>query len=525
MNLHTPIHTLFIWFWSLTISVTVFARIEAIPRSTFAINLPTGEFSANIPSGIQLPVVFDSEKRVYFQVDPEESVQCLVSLSKSDLERFSGAIENGRIRFNVPFEQNFHTVHFLFEEGSRYEVADRNGKNLKFVLSTSIGQRAIQLEDRYFSISLASASIEDPLSDISSPDSSVSDTDFVTLRTTHAQRHFIKAATADQCAVHVRSDNSAGTGFVLHEGNNNFVYTNQHVIGDSLHLTLTTSEGIQLTPVAVQVARDSDLARFLITENVPALNRIRAPMLNEKIFVYGDSYGAGRITFLAGKVTGLNPQEVEVDAEFVPGNSGSAIMGSDSSVLGVATYLESVKDPEEISVRDTQFTKARRVGIRLDRDIEWITIDQERFYRMNQRFFECSDFLREGILTVAMIYRNLDSPISEEFVENTRLRHWVTSHNANLTFLHDNLSKLDAIRKISIRREKHAALYQTFVENQVKAHSQFIRTCLNYEFALKTMRPYPGTEHQRASIQDLKDDFEALSILNKLLEERIQSNW
>jgi hypothetical protein len=103
--------------------------------------------------------------------------------------------------------------------------------------------------------------------------------------------------------------------------------------------------------------------------------------IGDAIIVAGNSEGEGVVRELPGKITGLGPDRIEVDATMVPGNSGSPIiLKSTGQVVGVATYLsippwmrEGSKSPNYKS--PTSLNEIRRFGYRLDTVTTWIKSD------------------------------------------------------------------------------------------------------------------------------------------------------
>lgn len=174
----------------------------------------------------------------------------------------------------------------------------------------------------------------------------------------------------------VTTDSASGSGFIVQEGERFFVVSNAHVFGDCRGLKLQLLDGTQLGFDGVRFSKNKDIAQARLKIG-PELSKLITPLspaqedisIGNKIVVYGNSQGKNVVTELKGKVTGVGPNEIEVDAGFVSGNSGSPIVNKAGEVVGVATYATRSKAPEW-TVEGTRFAKTRRFGVRLD-GIQW----------------------------------------------------------------------------------------------------------------------------------------------------------
>jgi hypothetical protein len=98
--------------------------------------------------------------------------------------------------------------------------------------------------------------------------------------------------------------------------------------------------------------------------------------IGDQVVVLGNAEGAGVVNTLYGKVVGIGPNLVEVDAPFVPGNSGSPVIQlKTGKVIGVATYIRFggfgifFGGPEDV----------RRFAYRLDSVKTWQPVDLPEF--------------------------------------------------------------------------------------------------------------------------------------------------
>ena len=181
------------------------------------------------------------------------------------------------------------------------------------------------------------------------------------------------AGAKDKLAVIV-AGTKAGTGFILRVDDGCWLYTNAHVIGDVApgDVRATLLNNTVLTLGACQRAQGRDLVRFALTGPLPAFTLERnMPDIGEPISILGNSDGRGVVTEIRGRILGVGPQELEVDAPFVTGNSGSPVLNRAGRVTGMASYLRNCRDHADWSKKNTRYNGIRRFALRLS-GIHWI---------------------------------------------------------------------------------------------------------------------------------------------------------
>lgn len=138
----------------------------------------------------------------------------------------------------------------------------------------------------------------------------------------------------------ISTRNSVGSGFILEMDGQCYLVSNEHVIRSGPPISAKLVDGQEILIGALEVAEDRDLVRFQIEEGTysPLSASTQLPIIGESVYVFGNSDGGGVLTSLSGKILGIGPDLIELDAQFVCGNSGSPIISSSGSVLGVATY-------------------------------------------------------------------------------------------------------------------------------------------------------------------------------------------
>ena len=101
--------------------------------------------------------------------------------------------------------------------------------------------------------------------------------------------------------------------------------------------------------------------------------------IGDSVVVLGNAEGGGVVNTIIGKIVGIGPNLVEIDAPFVPGNSGSPIVHLKSGkVIGVATYL--VTNQYDLSTNQhLKKPVVRRFGYRVDSVKAWQPVNWRLF--------------------------------------------------------------------------------------------------------------------------------------------------
>lgn len=167
----------------------------------------------------------------------------------------------------------------------------------------------------------------------------------------------------------------AGSGFIARLGGVNYLFTNAHVAAGVKGAGFRTLDGTQVPVGAASIAVGHDIFRLLVapgSQPMEIMDRVEEnASIDDDIVVLGNAEGAGVINTIKGKIVGLGPNLVEVDAPFVPGNSGSPIIHLKSGkVIGVATYL-TVKKYDPATRQEMREPRVRRFGYRLDSVKTW----------------------------------------------------------------------------------------------------------------------------------------------------------
>ncbi len=231
-----------------------------------------------------------------------------------------------------------------------------------------------------------------------------------------------------QALVLVENGSSSGSGFAARINDLPFVITNLHVLGDGTNLRLRTINGNTLRVIAAFAARGHDVA-LLRVEEIPASLAIAANVfdtveIGDEVVVVGNRQGGGVATQVQGRIVGVGPDRVEVDARFQQGNSGSPIVHVKSGeVIGIATYMQEVavqSGNRSGGRRPERETTTRWFGFRYDSITEWERVnwtDWKRQYDLVAAYRDNSEALLALLRNDREVYsrNNRLGPIIDRF--------------------------------------------------------------------------------------------------------------
>lgn len=203
----------------------------------------------------------------------------------------------------------------------------------------------------------------------------------------------------DKVVVIGNEGKGGGSAFLLKDGGKTWLVTNEHVTrgnrDDFRHVMLI--DGRELDLGRFEVAEDRDLARFEVLGNCASFALAAAvPNVGDRLSIYGNSLAGGAITELKGCVKSIGPLRLEVDAEFVSGNSGSAVLNERGEVIGVVSYMRNNKvaegDKKDWGTRGTQFDAVRRFAVRFT-NVRWRAMPWEDYLRQSEKAHDLVHFL------------------------------------------------------------------------------------------------------------------------------------
>ena len=183
--------------------------------------------------------------------------------------------------------------------------------------------------------------------------------------------------------VFVSGKDAAGSGFIATMGNANFLITNAHVAAGIADAQFRTLDDTPVQGGAASVAVGRDIFCMALPAGGKPLEIMQDvegnAAIGDDVVVLGNAGGEGVINTITGKITGIGPNLVEVDAPFVHGNSGSPIIHlKTGKVVGVATYVTTI-NYDMTTLEKLSQPVIRRFGYRLDNVKSWQAVNWQAF--------------------------------------------------------------------------------------------------------------------------------------------------
>ena len=210
--------------------------------------------------------------------------------------------------------------------------------------------------------------------------------------------------------VFVSNQDAAGSGFLARYANGNYLFTNAHVAAEVKGAAFKTlaGESVQTGPTSVAVGHDIFLMQAAANGEPFEIMKAgdQEAAVGDPVAIYGNSGGAGVIAAVTGKILGIGPNVIEIDAPFAPGDSGSPIVHlKTGKVIGVATYLL-VRKIDPTTKQPLGTPQIRRFGYRLDsvkawQPVNWVTFaaQAQEMEKIDALTGDLTEFLREISIT------------------------------------------------------------------------------------------------------------------------------
>lgn len=286
----------------------------------------------------------------------------------------------------------------------------------------------------------------------------------------------------------ITAGTSTGSGFLCEISGRIRLVTNEHVLrkGRPISASLINGRKLKLGST-IQLSNDSDLAIIDIVETNDLATLVlsqRAPLIGEQIYVFGNSDGGGVATALEGKIIGIGPDRIEIDAAFVLGNSGSPIMFSDKSVVAVATYVQRSTDPKDWVKKGTRFEDTRRFGLLLS-NRTWISTTPKEYFNQITLFEDiatyCSEILEMGKRQVGDDYiygRN-----SYKYVTHKGLCQLIHDYSIHIKKLSQDIDEVEKYKRVKNRMQagSEKELMGSYYDSKIQElENQRNKSALNY---------------------------------------------
>jgi hypothetical protein len=187
------------------------------------------------------------------------------------------------------------------------------------------------------------------------------------------------------------AEGGGGSGFIAELRDRLFFVTNIHVLAGARGAEIRTADGRSLAlPDYAFLSLNRDIAILPIVWSGESL-RVSLSLafdgvnIGDAITVMGNSDGVGVATRLHGDIDGLGPDQLEISAKFVPGNSGSPIVHNKrGTVIGVVSHMRDLSQKTKWT-EDSEQADIRRYGFRLDGEMAWERASLSQVFEEGER--------------------------------------------------------------------------------------------------------------------------------------------
>lgn len=251
----------------------------------------------------------------------------------------------------------------------------------------------------------------------------------------------------------LKGKNGSGTGFFLDVEGQLCIVTNNHVLLEIENVEITDINGKKIPYTYAYASPDRDLA-FLPLKNKLSPGEVFSVHPNPgkivpgyKVEALGNSLGQNVVVSAKGKFLGVGPDFIEVSAPFVPGNSGGPVILSGTNlVIGVATYLHILQQPQVTTIGSRFEVEPlkpaiRRFATRID-DVNYLSFEKLTLQQMRDDYKEFSKIqkLEEEILA---LLQSRITPDTEKRIKDFRytIRRYVSQRKWNSSYLKKEYQK------------------------------------------------------------------------------------
>src|ERR1700677_3779488 len=183
--------------------------------------------------------------------------------------------------------------------------------------------------------------------------------------------------------VMIAGNGGNGSGFIANTGSATFLVTNAHVMAAIKEPVFKNMDGAVIPTGKAAAAVDADILRLEAQGGKPleVMDDVQQnASIGDDVVVLGNAEGAGVVNTIMGKIVGVGASLIEVDAPFLPGNSGSPLIHlKTGKVVGIAAFV-SVKTYDFATQEVLDRPVVRHFGYRLDNVKEWQPVLWQGFY-------------------------------------------------------------------------------------------------------------------------------------------------
>jgi hypothetical protein len=265
----------------------------------------------------------------------------------------------------------------------------------------------------------------------------------------------------------------------------NFLFTNAHVAAGVKGAGFKTLDGAQVQIGAPSIAVGHDIFRMLVAQGGRPLEIMEHvdenASIDDEVVVLGNAEGGGVINTIKGRIVGVGPDLVEVDAAFVPGNSGSPIIHlKTGKVIGVATYL-TIRGYDPATHQAMREPRVRRFGYRVDSVKTWQPVNWGAFFAQAAEI-ESIEKLTDDLAKVLMDLarnRNINPSLHTNPAIKTQLDWWAASTKRGSLGSRDSatadqnfIAGLKNLSTADIYAARQHITYEYFIHNLTEQQQQ-----------------------------------------------------
>lgn len=231
------------------------------------------------------------------------------------------------------------------------------------------------------------------------------------------------------CLMFIEGDQGSGTGVVIQEGTNKYLYTNLHVLSGNKKIKIKDIEGNIYAIKEIHAARDRDLVRLEF--RIPPKQGLKLGkniQKNTPITIQGNAEGADVMRTVKGEILGIGPETLEVNAKFVQGHSGSPVLTKDGAVVGIATYV--THPTTNFINKNTDFSEVRRFAVRID-TATWQPVNPRYLVKESLILIEKEKAIYSALEVLSIWAKSpVLGIISATDDTPDELKRWIYDHNA-----------------------------------------------------------------------------------------------